>query len=164
MLRRGTRGIPFLMPLDREEYIEQAYFFQTLRERMQQDMSTQDLLVSAQQEIADHDAAPLAVNFLAGELRLTGEFAPGMAWLSHYFTTFQTYVVSEAEKAEGRFDFRIALEILQREAEYRADEASPQGCFSISSRPSAGTGWDMTGAWRRLPATPFTPPDGKSGF
>jgi hypothetical protein len=37
------------MLLDREEYVEQAYFFLTIRERMQQSMSTQDLLVAARQ-------------------------------------------------------------------------------------------------------------------
>ena len=38
------------MPLDCEEYVEQAYFFRTLRERMQQAVSTQDLLVSLRRE------------------------------------------------------------------------------------------------------------------
>jgi hypothetical protein len=70
-----------------------------------------------------------AIEFMAAELRLTGGFATAMARLPHYFTPFQTYVVTEAEKAEGRFDFRIGLEILQREAEYRAKGASLQGIF-----------------------------------
>lgn len=117
------------MPLDREEYIEQAYFFQTLRERMQQAMSTQDLLVAIRQEILTTTMLPYALDFMASELRLTGGFATAMTRLPHYFTTFQTYVVSEAEKAEGRFDFRIALDVLQREVEYRARGASPQGIF-----------------------------------
>ncbi|MBN2577543.1 MAG: hypothetical protein JXB10_00945 [Pirellulales bacterium] len=115
--------------LEREEYIEQAYFFQTLRERMQQDMSTQDLLAAARQELLATTRLPLAVDFLADELRLTGQFATAMARLPHYFTSFQTFVVSEAEKAEGRFDYRIALEILRREAEFRAADPSPQGVF-----------------------------------
>ena len=117
------------MPLDREEYVEQAYFFQTLRERMQQNMSTQDLLVAIQQEILATTMLPYALDFMAGELRLTGGFATAMARLPHYFTPFQTYVIGEAEKAEGRFDFQIALEVLQREAEYRSRGASPQGLF-----------------------------------
>ena len=117
------------MPLDREEYVEQAYFFQTLRERMQQDQSTQDLLDAVRQEILSTTMLPFAVDFMAGEMRLTGGFATAMAKLPHYFTSFQTYLVSEAERAEGRFDFRIALEILQREVEYRAKGASPQGIF-----------------------------------
>jgi hypothetical protein len=117
------------MPLDREEYIEQAYFFQTLRERMQQSMSTQDLLDAIGQEVLATTMLPFAIDFMAGELRLTGGFATAMARLPHYFTPFQTYVVAEAEKSEGRFDFRVGLEILQREAEYRAKGASVQGTF-----------------------------------
>jgi len=117
------------MPLDREEYVEQAYFFRTLRQRMQQDMSTQDLLDAIRQEILATTMLPFAIEFMAGELRLTGGFATAMVRLPHYFTPFQTYVVSEAEKAEGRFDFRIALEVLEREVEYRAAGASPQGIF-----------------------------------
>jgi hypothetical protein len=117
------------MPLDREEYVEQAYFFQTLRERMQQDMSTQDLLDALRQEVLATTMLPFALDFMAGELRLTGGFATAMARLPHYFTPFQSYVVGEAEKAEGRFDFRVALEVLQREAEYRGKGASPQGIF-----------------------------------
>jgi hypothetical protein len=117
------------MPLDREEYVEQGYFFQTLRERMQQSMSTQDLLEGIRQEILATTMLPFALDFMAGELRLTGGFATAMARLPHYFTPFQTYVVSEAERPESKFDFRIALEILQHEAEYRAGGASPQGAF-----------------------------------
>jgi hypothetical protein len=66
---------------------------------------------------------------MGSELRLTGGFATAMAHLPHYFTPFQTYVVSEAERAEGRFDFRVALEVLEREADYRSRGASPQGVF-----------------------------------
>ena len=115
--------------LDREEYVEQVYFFRTLRERMQQNMSTQDLLVAVRQEILSTTRLPFAIDFMADELRLTGGFATAMARLPHYFTPFQAYVVAEAEKPEGRFDFRIALEILQCEAEYRARGPSPQGIF-----------------------------------
>jgi hypothetical protein len=117
------------MPLDREEYVEQAYFFRTLRERVQQNMSTQELLGAIRQEILATTRLPYAIDFMASELRLTGGFATAMAHLPHYFTPFQSYVVEQAEKATGLFDFRIALEVLQREAEYRAAGASPQGVF-----------------------------------
>ena len=123
------------MPLPREEYIEQAYFFHTLRERMQQSMSTQDLLTAVKQEILSTTQLPMALDFMASELRFTGGFASAMTKLAHYFMPFQTFVVAEAEKAEGKFDFRIALEVLEREAEYRAGlpaqqvVASPQGLF-----------------------------------
>ena len=52
-----------------------------------------------------------------------------MAKLPHYFTPYQTFVVAEGEKPEGKFDFRVGLEILQREAEYRAQLPTPQGLF-----------------------------------
>jgi len=117
------------MTLDREEYIEQAYFFQTLRERLQEGISTQELLVMVRQELLSTTALPMALDYMASELKHTGGFASAMARMSHYFTPFQTYVIREAEREEGRFDFRIALEILQREAEYRAKGATRQGAF-----------------------------------
>lgn len=115
--------------LDREEYVEQAYFFAALRERMMQDLSTQELLVALKQEVLATTKLPMAIDFMAGELRLTGGFATAMAHLSHYFTAFQTFVVAEAERETGRFDFRVALEILQKEADYRSRGASPAGMF-----------------------------------
>ncbi len=117
------------MPLEREEYIEQAYFYQTMRERIQQGMATQELLGSIRHEILSTTKLPLALEFMAGELRLTGGFGPAMARLAHYFTPFQAFVVEEAEKEEGRFDFRVGLEILEREARYRAAGATLQGIF-----------------------------------
>ena len=117
------------MTLDREEYVEQAYFYRTLRERMQQAMSTQELLVTIGQELLSTTKLPMALDFMSGELRLTGAFATAMARLEHYFTPFQTFVVREAERDEGRFDFRIALEVLEREADYRGKGASLQGIF-----------------------------------
>jgi len=115
--------------LDRDEYVEQAYFFRTLRERMQQSYSTQELLGSIRHEVLATTGLPYALDFMASELRMTGGFATAMARLPHYFTPFQTYIVAEAEKAEGRFDFRVALEVLQREAEYRATTPPRQGAF-----------------------------------
>ena len=117
------------MPLDREEYIEQAYFFRTLRERMLLAVSTQELLTSIRQEILATTKLPLALDYMSQELRHTGVFASAMEQLSHYFSPFQTYVVSEAEREGGRFDFRVALEILERDAEYRSKEPSRQGVF-----------------------------------
>lgn len=117
------------MALDREEYIEQAYFYRTLRERLQEGVSTQELLVAIRQELLSTTKLPMALDFMAGELKLTGGFGPAMARLSHYFAPFQTFVVQQAEKPEGRFDFRVALEVLEREAEYRGKGSSLQGVF-----------------------------------
>ena len=117
------------MTLDRDEYVEQAYFFRTLRERLQQSLSTQELLVTIRHEILSTTKLPMALDFMSSELRMTGGFATAMAHLSHYFTPFQTFVIEEAEKAEGCFDFRVGLEVLQREAEYRAEKESREGVF-----------------------------------
>lgn len=115
--------------LDREEYVEQAYFFRVVRERMLEKISTQELLVAVKQELLSTTRLPLALDFLASELRLTGGFASAMERMNHYFTPFQTYVIREAEKHTGRFDFRVGLEILEREAEYRTKSPTPQGVF-----------------------------------
>lgn len=117
------------MLLNHEEYVEQVYFFRTLRERMQLDMSTQDLLTAIRQEILATTGLPYALDFMASELRMTGGFATAMSRLSHYFSPFQTFVVAESEKAEGRFDFRVGLEILESEARYRSGQPSQQGAF-----------------------------------
>lgn len=115
--------------LSREEYVEQAYFFRTIRERMDRNVSTQELLLSVKQELLSTTKLPIALEFMAAELKLTGGFATAMARLSHYFTPFQTFVIHEAERERGRFDFRTALELLQKEAEYRVSGATPQGIF-----------------------------------
>jgi hypothetical protein len=49
--------------------------------------------------------------------------------LDHYFTGFQTYIIAEAENERGRFDMRIALEVLSQEAKYKSEGASTQGIF-----------------------------------
>src|SRR5580704_15331457 len=103
-------------PLDREEYVEQAHLFHAIRERMRQNMSVQELLVSVKEEILSTTRLPLALDYLAAELRLRGIFSTAMAQLSHYFTPFQTFVVAEAEADRGKFDLSVALMILHREA------------------------------------------------
>ena len=115
--------------LEREEYVEQAYFFRALRERMLQSMSTQDLLAALKHEVLATTRLPMAIDYMEVELRHSGGFAPAMARLAHYFTPFQAYVIREAERDGGRFDFRVAMEILRREADYRVQGVTPQGVF-----------------------------------
>lgn len=115
--------------LDREEYIEQAYLFHALGERLRQNMATQDLLRWIKEEILATTRLPMALDYLASELKLTGMFSLAMAKLPHYFTPFQTYVIAESESARGKFDFAVAIKILEREAEYRAGTATPQAIF-----------------------------------
>src|SRR4051794_32231214 len=58
--------------LDREEYVEQAYFFRTFRERVAQNLPTQDVLATLDQEILTTTRLPMAVQFLATEIKHTG--------------------------------------------------------------------------------------------
>lgn len=115
--------------LSREEHVEQAYFFRSLAERSQQNIPTQDLLAGVREELLVTTKLPLALEFLASELKMHGGFSTAMAKLGHYFTPFQTFVIAEAENDRGRFDMNQALEILRREAEYRSGGAGPQGLF-----------------------------------
>jgi hypothetical protein len=64
-----------------------------------------------------------------GELRHEGVLGPALAHLPHYFTPFQAFVVRESENERLRFDLRVGLEILRREATYRAGEPTRQGIF-----------------------------------
>jgi hypothetical protein len=115
--------------LDREEYIEQAYFFRTFRERVQDNVPAQEVLERLHEEILATTRLPLAIQFLATELKHTGELASGFARLGHYFTPFQTFVIGQAEKEGQRFSLATALLVLEREATYLAGTPSPAGLF-----------------------------------
>jgi hypothetical protein len=115
--------------LEREEYVEQAYFFRALLERMEENTSVQDLMVAIREEILATTNLPKAIDFLAAELKLSGAMSRAMVLLPHYFTPFQSYVVAEAERETGRFDIRTAWELLAREANFRANGATPQALF-----------------------------------
>ncbi len=115
--------------LDREEYVEQAYFFRMVGERLPQNMPLQELLEQSREELLATTKLPMALDFLLAELRHSGTFAPAMNKLKHYFTPFQVYVISEAEDERGRFDMRTAMEILRFDAEFRTTEITPAGLF-----------------------------------
>lgn len=115
--------------LQREEYVEQAYFFRALARRLKSREAAQELLARLKEEILATTKLPMAIDFMGSELRLQGVFATAMAKLSHYFTAFQTFLVREAENEQGRFDLYVALELLAQEAEYRAGTPTPQGSF-----------------------------------
>jgi hypothetical protein len=115
--------------LDREEYIEQAYLFRILGQRLPQNMPLQELLVQVGEELLASTKLPLAVGFMRAELEHSGAISQAMAQLAHYFTPFQTYMIHEAENERGRFDMRIALAVLRAEAAFRAESVSRQGMF-----------------------------------
>src|SRR5438105_9713134 len=115
--------------LDREEYIEQAYFFRVLRERLESGQPTQDVLERIDQEILSTTRLPYAIQFLSAELKHTGLLSSGFARLPHYFTPFQAFIVRGTEEENRRFGTDAGLLVLQREAEYRAGTPTRPGLF-----------------------------------
>jgi hypothetical protein len=118
-----------LAPLGREEYIEQCHLFRALGERLVESVPAQEVLSSVREEVLATTKLPMAIDFLLGELRHAGVLGPAMALLPHYFTPFQVFVVQESENSKLRFDLRVGLEILRREAEYRASSPTRPGVF-----------------------------------
>jgi len=115
--------------LPNEEYIEQAFFFNAFYEAVQGGTSTQEFLFFIRNELLATAKLPLAIDFLLTDMKHTGILSAAMTHIRHYFTPFQAFVISESEKENGRFDFRIALKILAVEAEYRSGQPPTQGLF-----------------------------------
>jgi hypothetical protein len=115
--------------LDRDEYVEQAFFFRAIVERLNQNVPTQEAFRVAEDEVLSTTKLPMAISYMLGELTHSGCFGPAMAKLSHYFTRFQTYVVTAAEEEAGRFDMRVALNILRYLAEFMAKDPSRTAVF-----------------------------------
>lgn len=115
--------------LVREEYIEQAYFFREFRVRAADEIPSQEFLATIGQEILATTKLPMAIEFLHGEILLTGRLCDGMLRLSHYFAPFQAFVMKQAEEDRSKFDQKTALLILEREAEYRAESPPSAGLF-----------------------------------
>ncbi len=120
---------PFPTPLERDEYIEQEYFFRATRERMAANVSAQEVLERVHEELLSTTRLPYAVQFLATELKHSGLLSSGFARLPHYFTPFQTFVIDRTEQDDYRFNVETALLLLERQAHYLAHEPSPAGLF-----------------------------------
>jgi hypothetical protein len=116
-------------PLERPEYVEQAYLYQLLRERTAQQIPMQELLEQIRFELLTTTNLPIAIDYLLTELKHSGLMSPAMIKLAHYFTPFQAYLVSEAEQETGRFTMETALSVLEAEAKYRVKTATPEGLF-----------------------------------
>ena len=104
--------------LEREEYIEQAYFFHAFRERLVDGLPAQEILARVSEELLSTTKLPLAVSFLYTEIKGSGLMAPAMTRIGHYFTAFQTHVIGQAEITMSRFSMEQALLVLEREAKY----------------------------------------------
>jgi hypothetical protein len=107
--------------LEREEYIEQVYFFRALRDRLIDGLPSQEILARIGEELLSTTKLPIAVSFLHIEMKGTGVMGPGMSRISHYFTPFQAHVVSQAENDTSRFPMEQALLVLEREAKFKAE-------------------------------------------
>jgi hypothetical protein len=115
--------------LEREEYIEQVYFFRVFRERVATNMAAQEILERIHEEILSTTRLPLAIQFLATELKHSGLLSSGFSRLPHYFTPFQAFVIRQTEKEGIRFSIETALLILEREADYLAGQPTRPGLF-----------------------------------
>ena len=115
--------------LDRSEYIEQAYLFQLLRQRTAEAVPMQEMLEQIHYELLATTRLPMAVDYLLTELKHSGQMAPAMYKLSHYFTNFQSYLVQSAESETGRFAMETALQILEADAKYRSEQIEMTGAF-----------------------------------
>ncbi|MDG2130101.1 MAG: hypothetical protein P8K08_19035 [Fuerstiella sp.] len=118
---------PVFMP--REEYIEQEYFFRVYRERLEENVPSQDILKTVHEEILSTTRLPMAVDFMRAEILHSGRISDAMVRLPHYFTPFQSFVIARAEDDVSRFEQITGLQILEREAKYRAGSASMSGSF-----------------------------------
>ncbi|HVK16627.1 MAG TPA: hypothetical protein VM533_06735 [Fimbriiglobus sp.] len=122
-------GVTPGQPPERDECIEQAYFFRTFRERIQENMPAQDVLERLDEELLTTTRLPVAVQFLSTELKHSGMVSSGFARLAHYFTPFQAFVIRQAEEEGLRFTMAAALLVLEREATYKASGPTEPGLF-----------------------------------
>jgi hypothetical protein len=145
--------------LEREEYIEQAYLFRVMRERMAEGMATQEVLERIDQEILSTTRLPFAVQFLKAEVKHTGLLSSGFARLPHYFTPFQAFVVQATEQEVLRFSMELALLVLQREVEYRAGSPTPSGLFVYQFEVLCRNRLGYAGGLTAMKKDPFYSPE-----
>jgi hypothetical protein len=115
--------------LEREEYIEQAYFYNAFRERLLDGLPAQDILARIGEELLSTTRLPMAVSFLNTDIKGTGLMAPAMIRIGHYFTPFQAHVVDQAEQDTTKFAMDQALLVLEREARFKAENPSLPALF-----------------------------------
>ena len=148
-----------MISLDREEFIEQAYFFRTFRERIGDNLPAQEILSRVHQELLTTTRLPYAVEFLAAELKHSGLLANGFSKLPHYFTPFQGYVVKQAEDERSRLTMPVALLILEREANYKANSPTHAGLFVYQFETISRNRMGYDDGLEAMGGDPFYPPD-----
>jgi hypothetical protein len=141
--------------LEREEYIEQAYFFHTFRVRLADGLPSQEILSRIGEELLSTTKLPLAVSFLHGEMKNTGLMGPAMERITHYFTPFQAHVVMQAENDMSRFAMEQALLVLEREAKFKADSPGLPALFVFQFEALARNRLGYTKGLAAMAADPF---------
>ena len=121
--------VKIMEPLAKEEYIEQAYLFRGLNNRLDESDPVQVVMKHLRDEILTTTKLPMAIDFILSELTRVGTMSTAMQQLAHYFSGFQTFVMATAEEATGRMDMRVALLILECEAGFRAENVSQVAMF-----------------------------------
>lgn len=150
--------------LDREEYIEQAYLFRTVRERLADNQAVQEILQRVHEELLSSTRLPYAVQFLVSELKHTGLVANGFSKLPHYFTAFQAFVVKQAEDAKSKFPMPTAFLVLEREAAYRATALTKPGLFVYQFETIARNRLGYLDGLEAMAADPFYDADWHAYF
>lgn len=148
-----------MIPLDREEHVEQAYFFRTFRERIADNLPAQEILSRVNQELLTTTRLPYAVEFLAAELKHSGLLANGFSKLPHYFTPFQAYVIKQAEDERSRLTMPVALLILEREANYKANNPTHAGLFVYQFETISRNRMGYDEGLAAMGGDPLYPPD-----
>ena len=141
--------------LDREEYIEQAYFFRVYRERLQENIPSQEILRLIQEEILATTRLPMAIDFMRTEIMHSGRISDAMVRLPHYFAPFQTFVMQRAEDDESRFEQLVALKILENEAAFRARNPTRSGMFVYQFECIARNRLGYTGGLKAMAQDPL---------
>jgi len=148
--------------LDREEYIEQAYFFRVLRERLAAGQAVQTVLDAVGEELLSTTRLPMAVQFLSGEVKHSGLLSSGFTRLLHYFTPFQAFVIQGTEDDKKRFDINLGLLVLERDAQYRAGNVSPAGLFIYQFEATSRNRLGYEAGVRAMKADPYFDADWKA--
>jgi hypothetical protein len=120
-----------MTPLAPEEYIEQAYLFRGLHNRLNADDPIQEVMRHLKEEILATTKLPMAIDFLLAELNHVGTLSTAMRRLSHYFMPFQAFLMEMAEDVRGRLDMNQAFVILEYEAFYRSKTPDPAALFFL---------------------------------
>ena len=148
--------------LEKEEYIEQAYFFRMLCLRIGQGQSTQEILEILDQEILSTTKLPFAIGFLRAELKHTGQLSRGFERLGHYFTPFQTLLVKSAENEKMKFSVESSLGCLENEAIYRSKQPTQAGLFIYQFEVLARNHLGYDEGLIAMSRDPFYPPEWQS--